>query len=154
MDVRVHAMPDYDDPEIAAQWIADRRAEVSEYLRQEGVMHGQIGAEPAWYLVPYVSIWAIESLVNPSSVGWWAISGDMPNDYVSAAKASNPREAVGAIASLWKEAAEYMARGERHPTFVIGSGERMEELAPMPASRAEMLLEWVSDPEAWEEDEL
>lgn len=40
-------MPDYDDPEIEARWIADRRAEVSEYLRQEGVMHGQIGVEPA-----------------------------------------------------------------------------------------------------------
>lgn len=92
--------------------------------------------------------------MNPSSVGWWAISGDIPNDYVSADKASNPREAVGAIASLWKEAAEYMARGERHPTFVIGSGEHTEELAPMLASRAELLLEWVSDPEVWEENEL
>jgi len=146
-------MPDYDDPEIEAQWIAERRAEVSEYLKNEGVTHGQIGAEPAWYLSPYASVWAIESLMHPGSVGWWAICGDMPNDYVSADKATNPREAVDAIASLWKEAAQYMARGEQHPTFVIGSGDRMEELAPMLASRAELLLEWVNDPGVVEDDD-
>ena len=146
-------MPDYDNPEIEAQWLADRRTEVAEYLKNEGVTHGLIAEESAWHVAPYVSIWAVESLVNPGSVGWWAISGDMPNDYVSAAQASNPREAVEAIASLWKEAAEYMARGEQHPTFVIGSGELKEELAPMLASRAELLLEWVNDPEAWKENE-
>ena len=145
-------MHDYDDPDIEAQWIADRRAEVSEYLRREGVAHGQVGAEPAWFVAPYASVWAVESMGSPGSVGWWAISGDLPNDYVSAVKATNPREAVGAIASLWKEAAGYMERGEQHPTFVIGTGERMEELAPMLASRAELLLEWVNDPEVWEEE--
>ncbi len=147
-------MPDYDDPEIEAQWLADRRAEVTEYLKNEGLAHGPIAEECAWYVSPYVSIWAVESIASPGSVGWWAISGDMPNDYVSADKASNPREAVEAIASLWREAAEYMERGELHPTFVIGSGDRKEELAPMLSSRAELLLEWVSDPEAWEENEL
>ncbi len=147
-------MPDYDDPEIETQWFAERRAEVSRYLGEEGIVHGQIGAEPAWYLAPYASIWAIESLMNPGSVGWWAISGDMPNDYVSATNAGNPREATNAIASLWKEAAQYMTRGEQHPTFVIGSGERVEELAPMLASRAELLLAWVNDPDVWEENEL
>ena len=46
-----------------------------------------------------------------------------------------------------------MARGERHPTFVIGSGENNEELAPVLASRAELLLEWVKDAELWKENE-
>ena len=146
-------MPDYDDPDVEAQWIAERRSEVSSYLAREGVVHGPIGAEPAWHLAPYVSLWAVDSVVQPGSVGWWAISGDMPNDYVSASHASTPREAVGAIASLWKEASQYMARGERHPTFVIGAGDRMEELAPMLESRAGLLLEWVSDSEIWEENE-
>ena len=57
-----------------------------------------------------------------------------------------------AIASLWQEAAQYMSRGEKHPTFRIGSGQQDEELAPMLESRAELLLEWVNDPEVWEED--
>ena len=147
-------MPDYDDPEIEARWCAERRAEVTEYLRREGVAHGEIGAMPAWRLAPYVSVWTVGSLASPGSVGWWAISGDMPNDYVSSSKAGTPREAVHAIASLWQDAARYMTRGEQHPTFVIGTGERMEELAPMLASRARLLLEWADDPTVWEEDEL
>jgi len=86
-------MPDYDDPEVEAQWFAERREEVTNYLKGEGVTHGQIGDEPAWHVTPYVSVWAVESLKSPGSVGWWAICGDMPNDYVSASKASNPKEA-------------------------------------------------------------
>ncbi|MGN6829126.1 DUF4826 family protein [Paucibacter sp. M5-1] len=146
-------MPDFDDPEIDAQWCAERRREVAEYLRGEGLSHGRIGENPAWHVAPFVSVWAIENLASQTSVGWWAISGDMPNDYVSGSRASNPREAVQAIASLWQEAAQYMARGEKHPTFRIGSGEQDEELAPMLASRAALLLEWVDDPEAWEDED-
>lgn len=146
-------MSDYDDPETEAQWCAERRQEVADYLRREGLAHGQVGEWPAWHVRPYVSVWAIESLSRPGAVGWWAISGDLPNDYVSSSNAKSPREAVQAIASLWREAAEYMARGEKHPTFQIGSGQQDEKLAPMLASRAELLLEWIDDPKAWEEAE-
>ena len=101
------------------------------------------------FLPPYVSIWVIESNKSPGKVEWWAISGDMQNDYVSGSTAGTPREAMHAIASLWKEKAQYIARGERHPTFVIGTGENDGELASMLSSRAQMLLEWANDPEAW-----
>ena len=145
-------MRDYDDPETDAQWCAERRQEVANYLHVEGVVHGQIGATPAWHVAPYSSVWAIESLTTPGSIGWWAMSGDMPTDYVSASHAKTPREAVRAIASLRQEAAAYMSRGEKHPTFRIGSWQRDEELAPMLASRAELLREWSNDPEVWEGD--
>jgi hypothetical protein len=75
----------------------------------------------------------------------------LPNDYVSADKAQSPREAVRVIATLWQDAAQYMARGERHPTFRIGAGEPDAELAEMLASRAALLLDWVGDDEAWDE---
>lgn len=144
-------MRDYDDPEVDAQWCAERRHEVTEYLHGEGLAFGQVGDVPAWHVAPYVSVWAIESLIDPGLGGWWAISGDMPNDYVSAEGVTSPREAVHAIATLWQEAAQYMSRGEKHPTFRIGSGSRDDEFAPMLGSRAELLLEWVGDAEVWEE---
>jgi Domain of unknown function (DUF4826) len=144
-------MHDYDDPEMDARWCAERRHEVAEYLQGEGFVLARIGDEPAWHVAPHVSVWAIESHSERGSVGWWAISGDMPNDYVSAQTVKSPREAVRAIATLWKEASEYMSRGEVHPTFRIGSGDNDDELAPMLASRAELLLEWVDDAEVWEE---
>jgi hypothetical protein len=144
-------MRDYDDPEVDTQWCAERRQEMLEYLQGEGLAFGQIGAEPAWHVAPYASVCAIESLVVPGSLGWWVVSGDMPNDYVSADSVTSPREAVRTIATLWQEAAQYMSRGEKHPTFRIGSGGGDDELAPMLASRAELLLEWVGDAEVWED---
>lgn len=145
-------MHDYDDPEVEARWFCDQRQEVLDYLRCEGVPHGPVDETPSWSASPYVAVWRVEGIAGPASAGWWAISGDCPCDYVSAAEASCPREAVKAIASLWREAATYMARGERHPRFVIGSGEHDEELAAMLASRADLLLEWVADDEVWDDD--
>ncbi|WP_457422632.1 DUF4826 family protein [Roseateles sp. P5_E7] len=144
-------MTDYDDPEVDAQWCAERREEIAAYLQREGLTHGQIGADPAWHVAPYVSVWAIESLIAPGAVGWWAISGDLPNDYVSAEGAKNPREAVRSIALLWQETADYMSRGEAHPSLRIGSGQQDHELAPLLASRAKLLLDWASDTELWED---
>ncbi|WP_353072428.1 DUF4826 family protein [Tunturiibacter gelidoferens] len=42
---------------------------VTEYLAKEGLDHGKVGSWPAWHLVPYVSIWAVESLLAPGHVG-------------------------------------------------------------------------------------
>ena len=144
------SMPDYDDPETEARWNAERRTEVLAYFEREGIAHADIADAPAWSVAPYASIWAVASRADAGAIGWWAISGDLPTDYVSSDKAATPRQAVSAIASLWVEAAQYMERGEPHPTFIIGTGDRAEELAPMLASRAALLLEWVDDPEAWE----
>lgn len=144
-------MLDYDDPKVEAQWFTERREELANYLKEEGVEYGRIGEVPVWHVAPYVSIWEIEGQDSPGRVGWWAISGDLPNDYVSVSKARNPREAMVAIATIWGEAATYMARGEKHPTFIIGNGENDEELAPLLASRSEILLGWANDPEVWEE---
>jgi hypothetical protein len=147
-------MRDDDNPEIEAQWFAVRRHEVAEYLGREGVAHGEVAKLPAWHLSPYVSIWAVEHLGSPGLVGWWVISGDLPTDYVSAKEIKHPRDAMRAIATLWKEASDYMLRGEKHPTFEIGAGDADDELAPMLAARAEILLGWADDPEVWEEDDL
>ncbi len=131
-----------------------RRSEVEEYLGREGVAHGPIGEGPAWSVAPYVSIWAVATLERPGSVGWWAITGDLSNDYVCANDINHPRNAMRAIATLWQEASEYMLRGGKHPTFRIGVGDSNDELAPLLVSRAETLLGWADDPEVWEDDDL
>ena len=111
------------------RWCEERRAQVAEYLRCEGLRHGRIGEWPAWYLTPHVSIWAIESVVAPGSVGWWAICGDGPTDYMTAGGVRHPREALRAFAARWAEIASYMARGEPHPTIHMGSPRTWQELA-------------------------
>jgi Domain of unknown function (DUF4826) len=140
---------DYDNPAIEEQWCQERRAEVEQYLRREGVGHGRVGEWPAWHVAPYVSIWAIESQVRPDWVGWWVICGDLPTDYVSAANIKHPREAVRAFAERWREQARLMASGDRAPGIQIGRPEDWLLLSRLLKSRVSMLLEWVNDDALW-----
>ena len=142
---------DYGDPQVEERWCDERRNDVNALLQREGVSHGQVGEWPAWHLAPYVSIWAIESKANPGWVGWWAIAGDLPTDYVSASTIKHPRDAMRAIASRWHGASEHMSRGQPSPNFSVGAPADWPTLAPQLASRAELLLEWAADPELWDD---
>ena len=144
-------MRDYDDPAVEEQWCEDRRAQVTAYLHGEGVQHGGVGEWPAWHVAPYVSIWAIQSKRRPGWIGWWAICGDLPTDYVSAAKIKHPRDAMRAIAEEWREQAKLMARGEQHAEVRIGQPEDWESLAPLLETRASTLLQWANDDSFWED---
>jgi len=139
----------YDSPEVEEQWCSERRNEVANYLQAHQVKHGQIGEWPAWHLMPYVSIWAIESRSQPGRVGWWVICGDLPTDYVSAEKIKHPRDALKAIAARWLSAALSMARGEPSPGFSIGSPADWRALSPQLESRAQLLQGWVDENELW-----
>jgi Domain of unknown function (DUF4826) len=105
-------LPDYNDPAVEEQWCAERRAEVTAYLQRERVDHGRVGEWPAWHVAPYVSIWAIESKQRPGWVGWWAICGDLPTDYVSAETIKEPRDAVRSIAEVARASATHGDRQE------------------------------------------
>jgi len=132
------------------RWCQERRAQVAEYLRAEGIRHGRIGDWPAWHMSPYVSIWAIESGTTPDSVGWWVICGDGPTDYVSAKRVKDPRAAVQAFADRWNEVASYMLRAEPHPTIELGSPKTWVELGPLLKRRAELLSSSAADDSVWQ----
>ena len=140
---------DYDNPEVEELWCNERRSDVVAYLHQERLVHGQVGEWPAWHLAPYISIWAIDSKTNPGWVGWWAVAGDLPTDYISAGVIRHPRDAMQAIAARWHTAAEDMARGNASPDFSIGAPADWQALAPQLTSRAELLQSWAADSELW-----
>jgi hypothetical protein len=104
-----------DDDTVAEQkWCDVRREEVCAYLAREGVAHGRIGEWPAWHVVPYGLIWAVESLARPEWIGWWVIAGDLPTDYVSSAEIEppqHPRKAVTVIANRWLRMVEAWNNG-------------------------------------------
>ena len=139
----------YDDPEVEEQWCSERRDDVVDYLQQQRLVYGQVGEWPAWHLAPYVSIWAIESATNRGSVGWWAIAGDLPTDYVSAASIKHPRDAMQAIAARWRSAAVDMAQGDATQGFSIGKPSDWHLLALQLASRADLLQSLAADAAVW-----
>ena len=141
----------YDDPEIEKNWCTECRQRVSAYLERQGVDHGAVGERPAWHIAPCASIWAIQSLQSPGAVGWWAICGDLPTDYLSAADIQHPREALRAFAQQWIEVSSCMRQGIPHVHITIGSPDQMAILAPLIETRAALLAEWADDDSAWAE---
>lgn len=145
---------DYNDIVVEETWCNSRREEVIEYLQAQQVIHGAVGEWPAWHVAPYVSIWAIESKINPGWIGWWVISGDLPTDYISADSIKHPREALLAFSNRWREMASYMERGELYPAIKIGPPESWPMLIPLLNSRAKTLYEWANDEEMWYETDI
>jgi hypothetical protein len=141
--------PDWDDPAVAEQWCLKAKGRITQYLDERVIPHGRIGEGPAWEVIPYVSIWAIESSTRPDVLAGWVVYGDLPTDYMSADKIRHPRLALKAFADRWVEVAALMARGEKHPTIKYGPDEMQRELAPMLASRAQTLAEWSGDDSLW-----
>jgi len=141
---------DYDNPEIEEAWCDERRAEVTDYLRSQGVVSGRIGEWPAWHIAPYVSVWAVESGETAGAIGWWVISGDLPTDYISGREADDPRQAVGMFARRWNEAAEDMCAGRSAPHVKIGrTSHERSTLAPLLKSRAALLADWAERDDLW-----
>jgi hypothetical protein len=126
------------DSEDAA-WASDQRKLVEAYLTSQGCQHAGVSLEPRWYLSPYLAVWAVRSKANPDRVGWWAISGDVPTDYMSASpQLRSTADVLAAFGAQWSQSAEIMSRGEYTG---IGKPENVIELAPLLRTRAEMLQE-------------
>ena len=131
------------------QWCAERRKEVRAYLARQRIRRGHIGNWPAWHVHPYVSVWAVESGVRPGWVGWWVVCGDLPTDYVSAARIKHQRTALRAFARRWETVANCMRRGRAHPTVKIGERSDWTGLEPLLRRRAKLLAQFADDRNIW-----
>jgi hypothetical protein len=130
-----------EDPDDAA-WVAAQRDVIVAYLAHQHVEHCGVSHEPRWFLSPYVAIWAIRSRANPERVGWWAISGDLPTDYMTCGQEHDSGDVLIAFSKQWKAAAELMAGGKQLEEYVIGDPAQAEKLAPRLAARAELLFDF------------
>jgi len=139
---------DWDDPEIEAQWLSERRTIAEQYLREQKVPFGAIEADPAWAAVPYVALWRV---LGPRSgePTFWTITGDFPTDFLPTDGAATPRLAAAAFAERWQAVAGYMLQGKAHPTIQIGPRQDREELGELLQSRAALLAEWATDDDNW-----
>src|SRR5687768_5961712 len=137
--------PTIGDPEEAA-WVARQRQIVVDYLASQRCEHNGVSLEPRWSVSPYVAVWAVRSKANPDAVGWWAISGDLPTDYMTAAAHLRTHgDVLLAFAKQWREAAERMKNGEHLDAYVVGDPSRAMELAPLLQTRAELLQDFGED---------
>lgn len=147
--------PDYDDPEIDQSWCDAQRATVIEYLKSQQLNHGEVGDWPAWHIAPYLAVWAVESVARPGWIGWWAISGDLPTDYISASEIDppqHPRKALRTFAEHWRGTVQAWDEGKAPARGYWGSADRVPLLRSLLAARVALILEMVEDEEIWESE--
>jgi hypothetical protein len=134
-----------DDAEDAA-WVRRQRQVVIDYLVSQRCDHNDVSLEPRWFVSPYVALWAVQSRATPDRVGWWAISGDVPTDYLSAAAhLRTAGDILIAFADQWRAAAERMKDSEHLGAYVVGDPSRATELAPLLRRRANLLQKFGED---------
>lgn len=132
-------------------WVSREREKVVDYLSSQRCEHAGVGEWPAFHVDSYVALWAVQSPTASGQIGWWAISGDLPTDYMSSSSGYHPRDALRHFSAEWMTVAEAMARGEEHPRTKIGPPELWPQMAPLLKSRAEILKDFADDDGIWED---
>ncbi|MBN8484852.1 MAG: DUF4826 family protein [Sphingomonadales bacterium] len=130
-------------------WCSQQRENVLAYLAREKCPFRSIGDWPAWHVAPFISVWAVESGTRPGWVGWWAVSGDCPTDYVECGSERHPRQGLRDIGLRWKDAAMRWLNGEEADDLQLGSGDDHLTWAPLLATRAKLILEIAANDENW-----
>lgn len=136
------------------RWCQDQRNRVAAYLRSQRLLHGEIGEWPAWHLMPYCSLWVVESLSVSGAIGWWVICGDMPTDYISSQDVTypqHPRKAMKVFAQNWLRGIAAWRAGDEVDNFEIGTPDNRAENLPALENRAHLLLDFADQDELWDE---
>ncbi len=140
-----------DETEVNA-WAARERRKVTDYLAGEGCRHAGVADWPVFVVEMHLALWGVQSTHHSGRVGWWAISGDVPTDYMSSADAEHPRDALRYFARQWREVATCMRRGQPHPTLELGDPRDWPQMATELEQRARVLEEYADDEAIWAEE--
>lgn len=139
------------DPTAEEQWCHARAADVAACVAREGLAHGRLGEWPAWHVMPYASIWAVESQHRPEWIGWWVICGDLPTDVLPAAGLDTPRDALRAFGKRWVAHAQTLDGGTVPAAWTHIPADGLPKLAAQLRTRGAALQAWAEDPAAWGE---
>lgn len=142
-------MDDNSNDEADEHWCRTQRQQVLVYLSDEGFKSPNVGDWPAWHVAPVISVWAVESVELPGSVGWWAVSGDFPTDYTACSVERHPRQALRDIGSRWQNAAARWADGQPADGFGLRNVAEEGELAPLLLARSQQFLNIAADDGNW-----
>jgi hypothetical protein len=136
-------------PDADEAWCAARAADVAAYLQRTALPHGRVGEWPAWHVMPYASIWAIESKDRPEWIGWWVLCGDLPTDGLPAQGIDTPRDAMRAFGKRWTAHADALDHGEVPPAWRHLGDDALPKLTAQLRTRGTALTTWAADDSAW-----
>ena len=137
------------EPISEARWCVERSDEVAALLERHAIDPGRIGDGPAWHVMPYASLWAVESKSRPEWIGWWVVCGDLPGDVLAAHDLPTPRDALRAFGKRWALHGAALDRGEVPSAWAHLQDEALPKLAATLKRRGAALLAWADDEASW-----
>ncbi|WP_333796503.1 DUF4826 family protein [Rheinheimera sp.] len=87
------------------EWVRQQFQKANLHLAEQGIVMDNVAVQESRYLPPYVAVWKINAL---NRQGYWAISGDLPTDYLEASGAIDAREALRAFSLRWQMKAQQL----------------------------------------------
>ena len=134
-------------------WVQGQRLQVLVYLKENLAEFRSLGECPAWDVCPYFAIWAVESVANPGSVGFWVFSGDVPTDVIKRdwkRADDNPRSALARLIQAWSAYLTNLEAGKNPPGISFGnSDEGRRDMAELLQRRISLLVDWRDDQSIW-----
>ena len=141
----------YADPAVLEAWWTQCREKLGKQLAADGIIHGSFGSEPLSYCPGVACVCSVDLPNQPGTVGWWAICGDMPTAYVSAALIPDPRAFLQAISRRCQDAIDAIERGNP-PIELAGSNpNNWPMIISLLRYQADILTGWAKDDAAWED---
>ncbi|MEG3768116.1 DUF4826 family protein [Alteromonas sp. 14N.309.X.WAT.G.H12] len=89
------------------EWVRTQLQHASKHLAENGIVVNSVDHGKSRYLMPYFAIWYVKSLENKA---YWALSGDLPADFIAGDNAQNAQEALRHFALSWQIKAENIER--------------------------------------------
>lgn len=143
----------HSDQAAQERWCDQQAAEVVACVARLCPDPGRIGERPAWFAMPYVGIWAVESAHRPEWIGWWVIAGDLPADALPAHDLPTPRDALRAFGKRWLLHGAALDRGEVPDPWAGHADAELPKLAATLKRRGAALGAWADDEASWPADD-
>jgi len=119
-------------------WAREQYQAATKHLADKGLVTSSVMVEDSRYIAPLVAVWKLKLLDNT----WvWAISGDLPSDYVAIEAAKTAKEAMRHFSMNWQLKAENI--------FNSAPNEEQKMFADILISKAEGLYDLVNDEQLW-----
>ncbi|MBU3023094.1 DUF4826 family protein [Aestuariibacter sp. A3R04] len=136
-------MTDQTVPEISEQerkeWINQQLQKANKHLAENGIVVSTVDEKVSRYLLPFFAVWKVKASDNKF---YWALSGDLPADFIAGDNAKNAREALRHFALSWQIKAENLVRSG------IADQTQMQ-FAGILQNRAEKLHDFAEEDAIW-----
>lgn len=125
------------------EWMRDAYQKAVGFLAQKSIVTESVADSESRYLPPLFAVWKLKS----NEQNWyWAISGDLPTDYLDSSAAKNAREAIRVFSMRWQLQAESIRQTAQGDSNKIKFANMLEMRAENIYGTFENENLWANDP--------